>query len=599
MFTRSSDGFDLVGGGLSAQLSSDGVQLDRTLHVRTLAWGRGEQLAVLDQRELLQDGDRVTMLAPGVREWWRPVASGIEQGWTILAAPAGSGPVGVEVAVSASVRVDGSALALDDLAGADAWSVSELACWDARGVALPCQFSTIEGGFRVFIDDDGAMYPVEIDPIYRAADALIDDDGIVYYDPMVGDGDVNGDGYADVMIAAHQGNASQAWIYLGDPSGEPQLALSVTGLDMELAHDATMAFADVNADGYDDVIGGADLRDSALLFLGPDLQWTARLESDCSSPFGYSVANAGDFNGDGYEDVLVGSLDYMGESMEDPGPGCTALYPGSPDVVTGEPAMLITGVDAWDQDKAVGSEVDGLGDVNGDGFSDIGLNSVLAGGLYWFLGSGSPPSTLTTADAAGVHGSVSFGVAGAGDINADGYADVLGWGSVGAYFFPGSEDGLAVTVDVPPVVDTGYFAFASGAGDVDGDGFDDVLVSSSQPYEAYLFRGSATGLILTPSATLKCGDFGSAVTGAGDVDGDGLDDVLVSGDGSVCLFLGSTLAGPGDTGFTTYVEPDSDSGAPPVSDDGGKSGCAGQGCGGGSISALLLVPGLFGLRRRT
>lgn len=601
-FTRNNNEFDLVSGRVAARFSSDGARLDSTLHVRTLAWGRRGTLALMGLRELLQDGDRLAMLAPGVREWWRPVASGFEQGWTILAAPAGSGPVSVHVAVSLRVRANGRNLALLGVAGGDAWTVSELACWDARRVALPCEFSTTAEGFGVSVDDSAAEYPIQVDPIYREADALIDDDGIVYYDPTVGDGDVNADGYADVMIAAHQGNASQAWIYLGDPSGEPQLALSVTGLDMELAHDATMAFADVNGDGYDDVIGGADLRDSALLFLGPDLQWTARLQSDCHSPFGYSVANAGDFNGDGYEDVVVGSPENVEEWY---GLGCVALYLGSAGGLATAPDALWTGRD--ETQEFFGARVVGLGDVDGDGFDDVGVTSDNLPDAYIFRGSASPAATATWEDAWDTaYGE--FWLSRAGDVNGDGFDDVVGSGSrmvmgepgYAAVLTPGGPDGMGGGVEFPAVVDGGYLgAAAAGAGDVDGDGFDDVLVSSEQPYETYLYRGSASGLILTPSATLKCGDYGTAVTGAGDVDGDGLDDVLVSGDGSVCLFLGSTLAGPGDTGFTTYVEPDSDSGAPSVSEDGGKSGCGGQGCGGGSISALLLVPGLFGLRRRT
>lgn len=557
---------------------------------------------MLGQRELLQDGDTLTMLAPGVREWWRPVASGIEQGWTILAAPAGSGPVGVEVAVSASVRVDGAGLALNAPSNATAWSVAELACWDARSVALPCEFSTTAEGFGVSVDDSAAEYPIQIDPIYRDADALVDDDGIVWWDPMVGDGDVNGDGYADIMIAAYQGNASQAWIYLGDPSGEPQLALAVTGIDMREADNPTMAFADVNGDGYDDVVGGADLRDSALLFLGPDLQWTARLQSDCHSPFGYSVANAGDFNGDGFADVVVGSP----ENVEEwDGLGCVALYLGSADGLATTPDALWTGRDQTQE--YFGSRLVGLGDVDGDGYDDVGVTSDSCGDGYIFRGSASPAASATWEGAwARAYGSLFLD--GAGDVNGDGYDDVVGSGSqmvmdepgYAAVFTPGGPDRMGGGVEFPPVVDGGYLgAAAAGAGDVDGDGFDDVLVSSAEPYETYLYRGSASGLMLTPSATLKCDEYGTAVTGAGDVDGDGMDDVLVNGIESICLFLGSTLAGPGDTGFTTYVEPDSDSGSSSDTDDGGKSGCGGQGCGGGSVSALLLVPGLFGLRRRT
>ena len=139
--------------------------------------------------------------------------------------------------------------------------------------------------------------------------------------------------------------------------------------------------------------------------------------------------------------------------------------------------------------------------------------------------------------------------------------------------------------------------------------------------DSYLFRGGASGLGRTSSATIRCeGADGWLEAGAGDVDGDGLDDVLVSSGDHVCLFLGSTLAGPGETGVDEGpgTSPDlhdsedaagwmnADDTGPAVDSDApadqpppaGKSGCAGRGCGGGSVSAVVVLLSLSGVRRR-
>lgn len=69
--------------------------------------------------------------------------------------------------------------------------------------------------------------------------------------------------------------------------------MTISGLDMSEAYQAAIAFADVNGDGYDDLVAGADAYEEALVFLGPDLALTSRLQSDCPSPFGYSWPTPG------------------------------------------------------------------------------------------------------------------------------------------------------------------------------------------------------------------------------------------------------------------------------------------------------------------
>lgn len=601
-FTASAAGFDLQLPGSAVAFSAQDVILGSGIHVQTSGWGRSDRMTPVERRRPTPDGRRLVLGAPGITEWWRPLRDGVEQGWTIDARPAGAGPLVIDVLVTGSVSADGANLVLTDPA-ATSWTVSGLRCWDAEGHLLPCAFSATATGFRVSVDDAGASYPVEIDPVYREPDASLEQSTFGFGIVAVGEGDVNGDGYDDVMVAddGYPGleDGGHAWVYLGAPSGQLQPLPVLSGLEMSEAYHAALAFADVNGDGYDDVVAGADAYDEALVFMGPDLTLTARLQSDCDTPFGYSVAGVGDVNGDGFDDVVVGSPESYppeGSTTNGHGPGCVALYLGSPGGLSGSADAVLRGVEA--HDSHFGFVVAGLGDVNRDGYDDIGVNSDLNGAVFVFLGSPIARPERTSASAWDSGSGVPFSVGPAGDVNGDGFADLIGDGSEGVRVFPGGAYSLGAPVTIPAVVPDGSFGYdTSGAGDVDGDGFDDVLVADGLAARSYLFLGSPTGIGLSPAKTLLCdGQGGDVVAGAGDVDGDGLDDVLVgNGYSQICLFLGSTLAGPGEPDADTSHDTASDSAG--STDTGtGKAGCGRGGCG-GSLSGLLVAP-LLAVRRR-
>src|SRR5439155_4465222 len=139
-------------------------------------------------------------------------------------------------------------------------------------------------------------------------------------------GDVNGDGYADVIVGAHlydngQSNEGRAFVFLGSASGlasTPAWTAESNQANADFGVSVATA-GDVNGDGYSDVIVGAPLYDNgqtdegrAFLYLGSasglsaSPAWTA--ESDqAGAQFAASVASAGDVNGDGFDDVLVGA----------------------------------------------------------------------------------------------------------------------------------------------------------------------------------------------------------------------------------------------------------------------------------------------------
>ncbi len=263
---------------------------------------------------------------------------------------------------------------------------------------------------------------------------------------------------------------------------------------------------------------------------------------------GYSLALAGDVNGDGFDDALAGAVFYSnGETNE----GYVALFYGSPDGWNATPDWSMEGNAA---NAILGYAVGKAGDLNGDGYADIAVSARGIEQVYIFYGaatgiSATPNLTLTGSFAGQRFGQVATT---AGDVDGDGYDDLLvtssrklSGGPLGghAFLFPGSANGLIITptwtVESPFSGDWYGYA-ARAAGDVNDDGYDDVIIGNPghevggvKMGGAYLHLGSATGLIFTPTVMLDSGQAnsqmgtGTSVSGAGDVDGDGYDDLIV------------------------------------------------------------------------
>ena len=343
---------------------------------------------------------------------------------------------------------------------------------------------------------------------------------------------------------------------------------------------------DVDGDGYEDIIVGASLYSNgqdyegrACLYTGSaaglslDPVWTAENDS-AYSYFGNAVDRAGDVNGDGYSDVIIGAEGYPGYTSER---GAAYAYFGSPSGLAASPGWMTEGA----ADGAhLGFSVSGAGDVNGNGYSDVIVGAPYEdgsgtdeGAAYLFLGGPGGPSPLPDWTVRGQQNSAHLGycVAAAGDVNGDGYADVaLGAESyddsmmidVGAVFlFLGGPEGLPGSPDwqITGDAEFGYLGRSvSGAGDVNADGFSDLVVgapgytaAATGEGRVMVFLGSATGLSQTPAATLDGGQqgrrLGHSVSGAGDWNGDGYGDVFIgseaydggqSDEGCVELYLG-------------------------------------------------------------
>ncbi len=356
-------------------------------------------------------------------------------------------------------------------------------------------------------------------------------------------GDFNGDGFGDLIVGAAWSNsgAGSAYLLLGSalPVGMG-LAAAAAEYSGEAGNDkagfAVSNAGDVNGDGFDDVIigayGNADAgadAGAAYLILGSaspssfglgsaDARFTGAAAGDAA---GLSVSTAGDFDGDGLADVVVGAY----------GNGDGGIRAGAAYLILGGPSPGNLGLASADArftgesaGELAGFGVSDAGDVDGDGLGDLlvgayadGGGGAGAGAAYLILGRAAPTSlNLAFADAKYIGEAASdaagYDVSGAGDVDADGFDDVLvgalgqdtGGSSAGAAYLvlggahPASQDlGVAAARYVGEASSNEAGHDVSYAGDVDADGFDDMLIGASGNNDggsgagaAYLILGS-------------------------------------------------------------------------------------------------------------
>jgi hypothetical protein len=352
--------------------------------------------------------------------------------------------------------------------------------------------------------------------------------------------DVNGDGFADLAVGAP--SAQSTFVYLGGPSGIGSTPAATLVGDVE-AGAAVAAAGDVNHDGFGDLIVGSGM-DTATVYLGSASGVNAAgiaLDPGETLRFGATVSTAGDVNGDGFDDVIVGTR--YG----------ALIYLGNAGGVATSAAHLLAG-----PGSAALTVVGGV-DFNRDGFGDVVVGSGNVG-VNIFMGGPAGPSTAPSLTLAGTGGA-----AAAGDVNGDHYSDLLVATGSGVDVYAGSRRGLSATPLVTLKDPTGAgFGDAIGttlssAGDVNGDRFDDLVIGSLNGDRAYVFLGGRRGPGVTPARTLTGAvnsGFGAAVGGAGDTNGDGFSDVIVGARtaGQAFVFLGAT-AGPSATPAVTLTGP--------------------------------------------
>ena len=406
-------------------------------------------------------------------------------------------------------------------------------------------------------------------------------------------GDVDGDGATNLIVGGPASDALTAFagrVYLFQgpyarlyPAAGATRTLSTPAFGDNLGFSVALA-GDVDGDGQPDVLMGARGNDAAgiqagraYLFRGPVTGTTvedadAVISGTAFEEVGRRVASAGDLDGDGHDDILLGT-EIGGPADE----GRVYVFNGpvSGSLTIGDATAVIHGAVA---DDALGASLAAAGDLNGDGFGDIVVGAprtIALGGtngpgrVFVFHGpfKGDVPASSAAAILTGELANDNFGIAVAvGDVNADGVADVVVGadqlfrddGTGKAYVFHGPLAGSIQAANADAIlrgtaVDD-LFGGSVATADVDGDGRSDVIVgalgSAVTSGRGYVFRGPLSGSIPAGAATFiargSSGDELGRSVSAADVDGDGRPEVI---------FGATSLANHGSGYVAVYAYP--------------------------------------------
>jgi hypothetical protein len=324
--------------------------------------------------------------------------------------------------------------------------------------------------------------------------------------------------------------------------------VTITAIDTSVDTSNPSAL-DVNNDGYSDLVvgepGANGGRGLVHLYLGGPFGLESTPSVSRTGPtgirvgWGETVANAGDVNGDGFDDVVAGA-------RTDGANGTFYVLYGSVSGL-GVPELRDN---TWEPEREgeiyFAQHVSGGGDTNGDGYADVVVTSLEHLSLYLGgpKGLASSPINLTSGF---------FNAVAAGDLDGDGYADVVTGGCSLALVRRGGPEGL---IDGPDATwlrqDLAYhsetfqvcsgFAHAMAAADINGDGYTDIVIGAPATETRlvrdrgaiYVYLGGPAGygtptVVLGPlnPARYKGAQFGRAVTYAGDLDHDGYPEFAV------------------------------------------------------------------------
>jgi hypothetical protein len=415
-----------------------------------------------------------------------------------------------------------------------------------------------------------------------------------------GHGDFNGDGYSDFIIGApfdneHGNRTGQSYLIFGKKNGwmmDQDLTnadASFYGENIDALSGMTVASAgDVNGDGFDDIlIGSFSDRDATggatakiYLFFGKSDGWSRDTNLSTATvifsfdkiTYGYppALSTAGDINGDGFNDVIIG----VGYNIDEDhcSKGITFVVFGKKDDWSRNYSLLDADTSFIGEscNDSAGVSVGGSGDVNGDGFDDFLINTPYdreekrcAGKTYLIFGKQSGWKwnvSLSESDASFIGENAwdfsGHSISGAGDVNGDSFSDLIIGASFNdygddesgqVYLIFGKEEGWRQNMNLSNS-DASFFGktqthigeSVDGAGDVNGDGYDDLILRGG--LKTFLFLGHQDNWSMRTDVESADASFlfenwsgdpglGRTIAGVGDVNGDGHDDILI-GDAS-------------------------------------------------------------------
>ncbi|HJZ34030.1 MAG TPA: hypothetical protein VKF35_23130 [Hyphomicrobiaceae bacterium] len=398
-----------------------------------------------------------------------------------------------------------------------------------------------------------ASVATSVDPgiFRRAGGAVFPSDGALTGYSVSYAGDFNGDGVGDLMVSApHYGASQQGATYIvfgGAGSGAGSTSIRIDGAaQYDMTGRSVASLGDINGDGFDDVLIGASAADASgrldagisYVVYGNASGANINLANfNASQGFriiggsqpeltGYSVSAAGDVNGDGRTDLLIGAINTNG------------FYSGSAYVIYGTDFGADIDLAHLTPSQGVrfdggietqtGFSVSAAGDVNGDGLGDIiiGAPSPLSfagqegGSAFVVFGKAGGLSNTDLAnlapgdgfriDGAAVGDQAGYSVASAGDFNGDGFGDLI----IGA---PGADP------DGNTDAGSAYVIFGKASG------FDDIDLSNLSPADGFRIDGPS-GVQGNLGFELPA-ELGTSVAGAGDINGDGYSDIVVGAPG--------------------------------------------------------------------
>lgn len=554
--------------------------------VSEIYYGREElrRSALVDMHSM-HDGEIVYYAQDDLTLSLMSSEKGLRHNLYLISRPIGDGNLRVRIPVSSPYALSDIPKGIQFVDLNDqttALELTNLMIWDANHHPVPVIMHafTEEGvrGWEIIVDDRRAIYPITIDPlshdpVWRAIGNYNDELGIVVRGP----GDINGDGYDDVLVSgvasgAISDNEGKVNLFFGSPDGPSETPdWEFIGGQGNARLGESLTAGDVNGDGYMDIFSGSPSYSTYKVGDGvvfghystpdgplPDPDWFATSYVSYSE-FGCKADASGDMNNDGYNDLVVAAYGlqkiyiYLGSAEGlpwTPSDSITKPYPGSTEF-----GMYMF-----------------VANINGDAYSDVVVRNTdpvnNTPSVLVFYGSAAGVSHTVSASSGAANDI--YAIFPAGDVNNDGKDDIMANQTEFTHLYLGATAGIVETCWSYVTSESNYSQSVYTAGDVNADGFGDVLLYSQYCLNyitppagtdvgstLMLFLGNEGGLSDFPAwwdATTYITNVNSeyvyAASTAGDVNGDGFDDFLIGNpwrthggfhEGDVELYYGDQL----------------------------------------------------------